>query len=463
MTILTIALAFLAAQDAPEFKDKILAKVPEDVTLIRAVFNSVGTKVAYTVRKGSKFMVGINGKLGPEYDALGIEPYLSADGLHVAYTGRSGQTWNVVFDGGVVGSSTQIGTVSISAVGGKWAYSVTIPQGAQVNHNTRLSETFTMVGPPTFAPKGTGMAYMARVRRPIPPFIISKDVMVINDKQGADYEVVGGDPLWSPDGRQVAYRARQATDWCVVTGEQRGSMFEDVQDLVWGGDSKMLLYRGQRDGAWHLIVNGQKSAAYEELSAPVFSPDGKRFGCGARKEGKAFLMIDGREVVGEGRVWDTVTDIAFSENDKVIAYRALKGAKWRVVKGDVAGPEWETVGPPAMNADGSVGAYRATQAHYQMIIVNDAPVGRYIKVGEPVVSRQGKVAFQSYDHASKWTLRAALEYSHPPCDEMYGKPLWNSAGTKVATGALRNRDLIWIVLGAESKPQTGTTVTEPPK
>lgn len=158
---------------------------------------------------------------------------------------------------------------------------------------------------------------------------------------GASYQTAGG-PVYSPDGKHVAYRAcqdkkfgvaiddtkiecvhgyvdelvfdprstrvayvasdeyvvervdgAQATDgavlvtdgkWFVVWGDQKSAEFERATLVRWSPDGSHIAFAGKRDGKWQVHVGDKQSEAFDEIAALTWSLDGKVVWCGARRD-----------------------------------------------------------------------------------------------------------------------------------------------------------------------------------
>ena len=147
----------------------------------------------------------------------------------------------------------------------------------------------------------------------------------------------------SPDGRHVAWRARQGNKWVVMTdGRANTLIFDEVRWITFSADSLRVAYRGKRDGKWVAVVDGQAQAtSYDEIRNSVFSPDSKHLVFPARKDGKWRLMFDGAE---QGSPYEDMRLAGFSRDGTRFAYCAKKGKKWVLVTDGKESPEYDNVG-----------------------------------------------------------------------------------------------------------------------
>jgi hypothetical protein len=71
-------------------------------------------------------------------------------------------------------------------------------------------------------------------------------------------------------------------EWFVMTGAKKGDVFERVGEPVYSPDGKRLAYPARAGGKWHIVVDKAKSAPFDAVAPPIFSADGKQVSFGAR-------------------------------------------------------------------------------------------------------------------------------------------------------------------------------------
>ena len=97
--------------------------------------------------------------------------------------------------------------------------------------------------------------------------------MVVDGRPEPEYEDVG-QPVFSPDGRHVAYAAKARERWFVVTDGQPGPEWEWVSSPFFAPDSRRLAYFAAEGDEYFVVVNSQRGPAYEECLAWDFHDDG---------------------------------------------------------------------------------------------------------------------------------------------------------------------------------------------
>ena len=446
-----LVLAVVAStQVRVSFEQKTLADAPEEVTITKVAFAKTGKHVIYVARRGTGYIVGTNNKVDGIYDAVTRGPLINDNGKLAGFVGKKGKTFMTVINGKVVGTGAGVTSLAFSPDGRKWVYTHSTAESAYANVNGRHSQNYAMVGQAVFAPKGSLLAYQVNTLAGtdgITNQTAFRHRMVIGGRGEQHFERVGGDPVFSPDGKKAAYRAQNHSVWYVVLRGQKSRGWEEVDHLIWSPDSRHLMYRAHdgRQNKYYIVEDGVKSPPYDTVGPPQYHPKSKVKVYAVKHDGRAYISIDGREIIGEGYKWDTVADPTYSKNGEILSYRAMSKGKWRMITADVASAEFEYVGKPYLSADGSTVAYKAAYKQYQFIVVNDKPQTRYFKVEDPVIGPKGRVAYAAVRRTGDWSLVCGRTVSEP-CDKIYTKPVFNKSGTKVACGIKRGQELIWLVL-----------------
>lgn len=105
--------------------------------------------------------------------------------------------------------------------------------------------------PITFSHDGRKVAYVARKEDE------DKNFVVLNNEEGKHYDRISGCPVFSPDGKQLAYVAVN------------------------------------KEGEYFIVLNGQESKTYDEIyGKPVFSEDSKHIAYGAQVGNEPWWIVD---------------------------------------------------------------------------------------------------------------------------------------------------------------------------
>ncbi|HYM74830.1 MAG TPA: hypothetical protein VE377_02540 [Candidatus Dormibacteraeota bacterium] len=95
-----VCLGITACTRTPPCKLEETRLGPVDEQRIDTVISPDGKRIAYVALRDGKLLVVVDGREGPEYDAIDKgTPVFSSDGKRVAYTAQKGGKWLVVVDG----------------------------------------------------------------------------------------------------------------------------------------------------------------------------------------------------------------------------------------------------------------------------------------------------------------------------------------------------------------------------
>lgn len=141
-------------------------------------------------------------------------------------------------------------------------------QEAYKVEETRLASLDANGLSPVFSRDGRHLAYV------IPRG--QKWSVVVDGQIGAEYDGIGrGSLLFSPDGTRVAYRAKKGKKWVVVVDGQAGAEYDDIAagSLTFSPDGKHLAYVAFQGDGLLAVVDGQAGVEYEGIGTgtPIFS------------------------------------------------------------------------------------------------------------------------------------------------------------------------------------------------
>jgi hypothetical protein len=277
--------------------------------------------------------VVLDGKPGPAFDHIPPQSLLfSPDGSRLAYGGRRG---------GAVPQDPSVWLVVVDQRPG--------PEYDQVDHLV-------------FSPHGRHFAYKARQG--------GRWRLVVDGRPGPECEdLAEGFPVFSPDGRRLAHGFKAGGVWRVrvevLDGDRGpasgpegivgGEFTQGVGGITFSPDGRRLAF-GAKDGdRRRVVVDGERGAGHDLLGAIVFSPDGKRVAYEAASyrnetDDRWFVVIDGRAETGhEGQLMrDT---LRFSANGRHLSYKVMKDETQQLVIDGRPGPKYRTIYPLLARGD----------------------------------------------------------------------------------------------------------------
>jgi len=231
-----------------------------------------------------------------------------------------------------------------------------------------------------------------------------RQCVVVDGVPGPDFERIATADLddhpthpllaFSPDGRQVAYVARDHTSTRMVVDGVPGPEFDNVSYPVFSPDGQRLAYGVTRGSRCCLVLDGSPQESGDGVGKPVFSPDGQRLMYGMVKGKKHTVVVD--ETPGEA--FDEVRDgYCFSPDSSNYAYLAVSGKGFLssgricLVLDGVRGPDFDEANSRLhFSPEGSRLAFVAGRKKAWFMVVNGAPeAATFEAVGPPVFSSNG--------------------------------------------------------------------------
>ncbi|MEW6683817.1 MAG: hypothetical protein AB1451_12990 [Nitrospirota bacterium] len=290
--------------------------------------NTGGYYSTWVARPGRRLVVVRNGISSPEYDEIGVIDF-SQDGQRLAYTARRGDRWMVVVDGVEQGDydlALSFGGIIPLEIPGFFD-----PTGERVAYAAKRGGRWSAVidgveGPPydwidafsaRFSADGRHLAYKAmQAGQPI--------VVLDGAEQEARYDRIGSVAFLS-DGRFVYLAERGHERFVVVDGHERP---RPPGSPGWGlyftlsPDGRRVAYVNPHAGGskWQAIIDGMQPAAYDRILQPLFSPDSRHAAYLAARGVRWRAVIDGIE----GELYDAIAGLHF-EGPNRVTYLAVDG------------------------------------------------------------------------------------------------------------------------------------------
>jgi Tol biopolymer transport system component len=206
-----------------------------------------------------------------------------------------------------------------------------------------------------------------------------KTFIVINGKEWGPYDALAEDspPVFSPDGKRIAFSVRRGEQWLVVTDGASGKGYESILDwkIRFSPDSKHVAYLAMRGPKQIFVVDGVERGEDNQTDQYdagdiIFSPDGNRVAWPVGARGNQAVVVDGVE----GRRYLSVGDITFSDDSRHVAYLAGANTGADVVAHLVIDGREAATSPHiesfALSPDGKRFAYREIRERKNYAVVD---------------------------------------------------------------------------------------------
>jgi Tol biopolymer transport system component len=150
---------------------------------------------------------------------------------------------------------------------------------------------FPSVADPLFSPDGKRLAFRGirdtmELFGELPPIHKSdgRQCMVVDGEPGEDNQSIWK-PHFSPDSRRLIYSMKQKERWILVFGTEKfGKEFDHVGEPAVSPDGSRFAFVAEIEDGSIVVSGDQRSERFDDIyGAPVFSPDGKKVAFGARK------------------------------------------------------------------------------------------------------------------------------------------------------------------------------------
>src|SRR3990172_3265441 len=95
-----------------------------------------------------------------------------------------------------------------------------------------------------------------------------KYIVVVDGEEGKKYDGFGKRPIhFSPDGKRVAYGAREGKKWMVVVDGKEGKKYDGfgASGLFFSPDGKRVAYSAKQGDRWSVVVDGEEGKKYDEI------------------------------------------------------------------------------------------------------------------------------------------------------------------------------------------------------
>jgi WD40 repeat protein len=308
------------------------------------VFSPDGRSTGYEAMKGEKYLMVTGDRESPAFDMTYAPPLFSPDSTRIAYieqhydagknnvilcnadmTGRKrGKDYDLLR--GITQSSSRSLLAYIAKKNKKHVAVIVDFSGKKFEE--KEGSPYDDISAITLSPDGKHAAYIAKR---------SGKLFLVLDGTEQSYPAddVATQPLFSPNGKRSASVGIFGIQRSIVLDGKAGRRYDEIGRPVFSPDGRRIAYPAKKGQAWLMVV-GQKegTAAYDMIVTPQFSSDGSHLVYRARKDGKRFVVLadkDGR-TVQEHPAYEMVWQPVFTPDEKSVAYGVKSGRElwWKV-------------------------------------------------------------------------------------------------------------------------------------
>lgn len=322
-------------RQGPEQKNVLVvngAEIMEEEYINSGYPKEPGNPPTYVIKRGEKWHVIINGKLGEAYDHLGNNIIFSHDKKHMIYRASKGMYDFIVLDG-VEGKKRGAITENSYAFSpdGNVAFVMLNDRGRWVVVGDIENGPYDYVlGEIRFSDDGNHNAFVAERDR--------QRFVVIDGVEGPKFDDITLDIRFSRDGKRYNYAGkRRDKQYAVLDGV--AAVYDEISEFSFSPDGKHVSMTARQGETWLTVVDGVERQEGKNRSSGIFSPDSRRIALRVQKGDKQFLIVDGVP----GKTYDRISDLEFTPDSKHVVYVAERANKVLVVVDDTEGKEYDSL------------------------------------------------------------------------------------------------------------------------
>lgn len=219
------------------------------------------------------------------------QPYVSRDGLRLAYTqtvwdDATGLFRARVVDGNVEGPFFQAVEPAGFGADGSFAYRAYDGRRWGVVRGGSGKGPYLAVPELRWSPDGRRLAWIA---------VTEEGQRLVVDGEKGPLKEGAREIRFSPDGARLAYVASTSEGDRVVVDGVEGALHPRVGSIAFSPDGRALVGVIAIGGGWAVTLNDQAGPVYDEVGPPVCGAGGERTAFAAKKGGRSFAVVGGKE------------------------------------------------------------------------------------------------------------------------------------------------------------------------
>ena len=266
-----------------------------------------GRQIAYSAQNvDHDEVVVLNGKAGPGFESVSPSSLVFSSRGRLAYGARYyDQTWSVVVDGDIGAHYAQVDNIAFGPDGKHFAYNarkgdkwLLVLDGKEVLEGEEITQEF-----PAFSPDGRRVAQGLKKDGAWTAVLVPLDKPDEPRTTGGTYDGGTGLITFSPDGERIAFVAWHGKKRMAVVDGKSGPEFDAVTKPIFSPDGRRVAYEAARlypDGSkkdrWFVVVDGEEKPEYDSLirGTAAFSVDSKHVIYGVCQGDKRLAVVDGQ-------------------------------------------------------------------------------------------------------------------------------------------------------------------------
>ena len=283
---------------------------------------------AFVGKSGDRWMVVTEKGEGKAYDEIGVGLLrYSPDSLSLVYPARVGAQWMMVFNGEESKAYDGIRALIYSPDSKRMAAVVRMGSTYAVVVDHEVGPAFSMVRPDSlvFSPDSERFGYIARDQ--------GREFIVVDHQVGKAYDRVISDQIAFSVGNKVAFAAQLQDKQFIVVDGVEGKTYTALMEAppVFSPDGRRMAYGAFNGTEWMVVLNGIEQTGFSSIGkgSIIFSKRGRLAYTAKTAVGKWTVVVDGFT----GRYFDAIGEnsLTFSPDGRNVVYSAKQGTKWMVV------------------------------------------------------------------------------------------------------------------------------------
>lgn len=235
-------------------------------------FSPNGLRYGYIAGKNGKMLVIVDGKGGREFERINKGfPIFSLDSKHFGYWGVVGNTSIVVVDDNTIGEYVGVDKFTFKPDTMQAAYAAGRADESFIVMDGQEGPYYDGIGPLKFSSDGKHCAYVVGKRS-------GRVFLVVDGKPSPEFDGITADsPVFSADGKRVAYGAKHGDKWLAVIDGQQSTEYDGlIGEFKFNPDGRSVAYIAKRGTKEIMVLNGQEGPEYDMIieKGPVFRQDG---------------------------------------------------------------------------------------------------------------------------------------------------------------------------------------------